>query len=286
MKNFASQKERKNKMLKGMYQPNLHASPELSHIIGAMRGDGHVSKNGQIIFVSKDREFIDKFNKNICAVLGRETLRPVRSTKDNCFYVSVSSLMLGQFLLNDLEQLRDVIETYPAEFISGITDAEGSVTIADDYHEMIRISNSNLTLLKFTQDLLINKFAIYCRITSDDRRGTSHSQINGRPIISKKIMYEIRIDTKKGILQFWQNIRLTIERKQTTLNEMVTKIKERAKIKPMHPKQRKVILTLLKSGTPYRKIGEKFEFSKQWISDIARKHGLRRNQLQEEKNGR
>jgi intein-encoded DNA endonuclease-like protein len=258
---------------------SLCPSPELSHVIGAMRGDGHVSKNGQIIFVSKDREFIDEFNKNICKVLGREKLCTARLTKDNCFYVSASSLIFAQFLLHDLTQLKDIIEAYPAEFISGITDAEGSVSIVDAYHEMIRISNSNLTLLKFTQDLLTDKFGIHSRITVDDRRGTSHSQINGRAIISRKIMYEIRIDRKKDILEFWRNIKLTIERKQRTLNEMARRIKERAEIKPMHPEQRKVILTLLKSETPYRQIGERFDFSKQWISDIARKHGLRRNKF-------
>ena len=266
-----------------LYKPNLNPSPELSHIIGAICGDGYVARDGAIIFASKDREFVDEVNRNICMVLGRESPYVAKFTKDKCFVISTCSWALAQFLLHSLSQLKHIMEAYPAEFISGITDAEGSVSIVDAYHEMIRISNSNLTLLKFTQDLLTNKFSIHSKITSDDRRGTSHSQINGRPIITRKIMYEIRIDRKKDILQFWQNIKLTIERKQRKLNEMARRIKERAEIKPMHPRQRKVILTLLKSGTPYREIGERFDFSKQWISDIARKHGLRRNKFTQRK---
>ena len=219
------------------YQPDLNPSPELSFIIGAILSDGCLSLNKwrrkkvkQIILVAKDLDFIEAFNQKICYLLSKNTHYSIQTTKQNHFRVVACSSRLYDFLNNDLSQLKLYIEQFPCEFLGALIDGDGSVAKWNDGHCCVRISSIDENLLSFCQQLLDKKLNIESKVYSFDRRGTSHSKINERVIFTKKIIYELRIHRKDALLKLSHSIKLTIKRKQDTLNKIAQTIMNKKEV--------------------------------------------------------
>jgi len=109
--------------------PN-HPSPSFSYIIGALFGDGWISKNFQsprIQLRVKSKQFADCFARNInaCGFSSR-----VKQRNDGYWVATAKSIQFCRWWHStDDFQILDIALTYPREFICGFFDAEGSVFI-------------------------------------------------------------------------------------------------------------------------------------------------------------
>ena len=194
---------------------NLQPSPELSYVVGAFIGDGWKAKiknrksgnDYRISLASIDKEFVEKFANCMFRVVKRK--RKIycrkRARKKDLFEVTFSSKELFFFLSKNIEkpEIKEVIFQYPKEFLQGIFDAEGSVTMIRGKSPRITLSNTDLKLLQICQDLL-NKLGISSRIEKENKKG--------------KISWRIVISRKKDIVEFQKKIGFSIIRKMKKLN--------------------------------------------------------------------
>lgn len=215
----------------GTHQPNLNPSPELSFIIGTVLSDGCISINKwkrksakQIILGVKDLDFAEAFNQKICCLLNKKASYSMQTTKENYFRVVACSTQLYDFLNNDLTQLKPCIEQFPSDFLGALIDGDGSVSMGSPHRHCIRIYSTDKELLSFCQQLLENKMTVESKLYSYDERGRSHSNIKGRAIVAKKIIYRLQIHKRDALLNLWHNIKLTIKRKQDRLDKIAQNI--------------------------------------------------------------
>ena len=124
-------------------KPNLTSSPCLSYLAGAFLGDGSLirstSYHYELRLRVKDREFAEW----VCTCLGSVIGRPKRVRADEKgFYIARAWSRLLYEYLSSLDSIRGTAEEFPAEFIRGFADAEGSAAIS-----VGGIPNSNLVVL-------------------------------------------------------------------------------------------------------------------------------------------
>lgn len=207
------------------HMPNLEPSPELSYVIGVVHGDGWISAvrserhiKKRIGLATKDRDFVKRFNINLCKVLKKKNLYSIYFRKSRGYYTLVAtSKFLFDFLKKGWENLKHVIERYPGDFIRGFADSEGSVILAS---RCINLYNTNLSLLKYVQELLNEKFKITSHIflVHGER---FERDICGRTVIYTKPVYMLKIFSRDGVIKFWRLIGFSIARKQRKLDEIV-----------------------------------------------------------------
>jgi intein-encoded DNA endonuclease-like protein len=147
-------------------ETTLTPSPELSYIIGVVLGDGSCIKaknhSYRIRLAATDRSFVQAFNQNICKILMRREypiwMEKCRHQNRKPLWIAVAySKMLYDFLhKKELEKFKPIVERYPAEFIRGFYDSEGSL----DCRGVISIRNKSLEILQYIHDLLWRRFKI------------------------------------------------------------------------------------------------------------------------------
>jgi len=198
-----------------MNMPNLSPSPELSYIIGAILGDGSVFKSQRHYAIALsvcDYDFIMEFNRCICSILGRKKLYSVmrdrrreRNYSDR-YRIRFSSKVLFHFLHNrTIKDFQEIIDKYPAEFVRGFADAEGSVFYKKGKKQnVIRVglslANTNYNLLKFLKEVLEKHFGIKSYIEPN----------------------KLVIWSRENIKKFYKYIGFTIKRKQNRLINVVS----------------------------------------------------------------
>ena len=115
----------------------LTPSRELAYVIGVKMGDGFRTTykpqyKEEVRLRVRDQDFAEQFNQSLAKLLVKE--RPnkigVERPKDKggvvFFHVRYASAQLGQVLDSGLDDLRQFIEAYPACFLRGFFDSEGS----------------------------------------------------------------------------------------------------------------------------------------------------------------
>jgi len=221
----------------------LKPSPELSYLTGVMFGDGSMyyrpekkkatyrsGPTGYIRLCAKSQEFVEAFNRCACRLKGRE--KPLVIYKSNgLFCVSVSSKVLYDFFKErNITKFRPVIEEFPADFIRGLFDSEGSVSFRyrdkkawgkslASYRTLdkrIKISNTNLQLLRYAQGLL-REFDINSTITIDTKKGSEIGKY-----FTRKHCYCLAIWDKLGILRFIEKIGTNIPEKMDKLKTLAS----------------------------------------------------------------
>lgn len=203
-------------------------SQELSYITGVIIGDGNLRlkiykvrpRTGRIRLTVKDKEFALIFNKCVAKLLQRKKLYSIRPTKDGRYEVAAFSLMLAEFLVQEFDNLKSFIEAYPSDFIRGFVDSEGwpNTTAGKEFDIEVQISNSCKDILEHIKLLLQRHFDIKSVITPCRSPGTISFK-NGKPIITRKQSYILRICNFEDVKQFAKYISFSIKSKLEKLKD-------------------------------------------------------------------
>jgi len=105
-----------------------HPSPSFSYVIGALFGDGWVSKDpsrARIQLRVKSRPFVELFSDHINQI-GLHAF--ITSTKSGFWVSTAKSIRFVKWWHETSDfQILDIALTYPREYLCGLFDAEGSV---------------------------------------------------------------------------------------------------------------------------------------------------------------
>lgn len=209
-------------------KPLLTPSPSLSYLIGVVFGDGSVNMmrrktgrtNYNIDLDVKDRDFIDTFNDALHDILGKYYSV---NQYDGRYQVRGQSKVL-YFLLKDknLDSLRKFIDPFPAEFIRGFVDSEGSICLWSNHGykgARLDFANTNHEVIAFTE-MLLQRFGIRTH-SSERHAGKTSTKRDGSLITSRKSLYQIAIHDKASLKIFAEKVGFSIGRKQNRLMEAV-----------------------------------------------------------------
>ena len=209
-------------------KPNLTPSPSLSYIVGVVFGDGSPNMgtrktgrtNYNIDLFVEDRDFIDTFNDALYDILGK---RYAVNPYGNRYQVRGQSKIL-YFMLKDrnLDSLRQFIDPFPADFIRGFADSEGSICVYNNNGykgATLELSNTNLEVIAFIE-ILLQRFGIR---THSSERPPSKTSIkrDGSLITSRKPLHLIVSHDKASLKTFAEEVGFSIGRKQKKLMEAI-----------------------------------------------------------------
>lgn len=218
--------------------PALYPSPQLSYFIGAYKGDGYHWTNSKkrmfrVGFRVKDKDFAVHASEAISFVLRRPPV-PLWSAKgrggplDRFHVFTVESWALGSFLELRLGKLLAVALCYPREFLRGIFDAEGFVTVTRLDGRLavhVGLGMSNRRIVEAVLVTLLRRFGI--RAVGPYHRKAVPRVIQGRLANFSRDFYEIRVERFSDIQTFADLVGFSIQRKQEKLEAAVRLIRTR-----------------------------------------------------------
>ncbi len=221
---------------KGLHDPfnrmnsaKLEPSPELAYIVGVMFGDGSTSfrKSGRsykyrIRLKVVDKEFAEEFKRCLEEVGLKPSLRFERNrARCDRWCVEANSKILYEFLRQPKDKLFEVAEKYPAEFLRGFFDSEGSVCWNEKCKTLvIDASNCDEEILTFARNLL-QSLDIHSKIYKTKRKGQK-VKIRDRVYSYSSDMYSLRIHRRRDVARFAKTVGFTIKRKMQTLTYALT----------------------------------------------------------------
>jgi hypothetical protein len=199
------------------YRPNLKPSSSLSYVIGVILGDGNLYASKQANYGVNlpsiiDLDFAEEYSRQVSTILGRNQPYSIGNTKGwhgrHSYRVQASSKILYEFLKNkELNSLKPLLESYPAEFIRGFFDSEGGAYFRKQHKHgilvQVGVTNNNLSILRYIQQLLHERFSIISSISKDGKS------------------YKLRICQQKAIVEYAQHIGFSIRRKSVKLQETI-----------------------------------------------------------------
>ncbi|PIU21336.1 MAG: hypothetical protein COT15_02865 [Candidatus Diapherotrites archaeon CG08_land_8_20_14_0_20_34_12] len=200
------------KLVGGENYFNSIASPELSYVLGVMFGDGAITFNKKkqdyaIRLEAKDKDFVENFSTCVSKVLNKNRNYLVCKTKREMYSVKGRSKQLYYFiksLKEDFELLKKFVEPFPAEFIRGVLDSEGTISASPKKYLKLRVyiaSSANLELLKYLRDLLFRNFMIKTILSKTKTAGMIDSVIDGRVIRRTKDLFQLAaVNEEQAIL--------------------------------------------------------------------------------------
>lgn len=214
---------------------NLKPSPELAYVFGVILGDGSISVtkfnyswrgkmreiiNRGITLRCKDKDFAEHFHLCLSKILKNPVHSPYLYEGTRLWIVSAQSKQLNDFLRS---KPFHVAEEFPADFIRGFADSDGSgFYYSDKYHRkpFVRISldNTNLELLEQVKDLLWGKFGIESRIYNVGMKN-GFIKKTGQHIIARHTAYKLFILKRASVAKFASEIGFNIKRKQDKIEE-------------------------------------------------------------------
>lgn len=160
--------------------PDLQPSPALSYIAGAFLGDGGLIKSSSFHYELrlrvKDYDFADR----VAACLSKIIQKPKQARLDRrkFFLVRIWSRLLFEYL-SDWDSIRETSEHFPADFIRGFADAEGTPAVSvytnskSHFRKLsfyIVLVNTDKALLEYIAHLLRTKFEISSNIFLERKR--------------------------------------------------------------------------------------------------------------------
>jgi hypothetical protein len=211
-------------------KPNLEPSPELSYLLGVRYGDislplsEALTTDYRIRVQVKDKDFAEEVNYALNTVFEQEYKR-VHQDKRGYWCVNISSKTFRDYLRLPFELHKLQIEYYPAEFLRGFFDSEGTVHYArpkaNKKAPRITAVCTDREVLDYTKELLEKFFSINSVIRSPEyckkRIGKSVILSDGRVVTATKILYTLRVYKLKDLTIFFYEIGFSIMRKQTKL---------------------------------------------------------------------
>lgn len=208
--------------------PNLEPSKCLSYVVGVLIGDGcacEYKKKGAQRHDLKlkviDKDFADEFSRCMTSIMGKVNSYAVWSNKRDKFWqTAVCSTELYYYYIN--KEYLPCIEQYPADFIKGFFDSEGSINSSKhgNWNRVWKIncSNTNIDLLNTVKRLLFN-LGIDSTISLGKHKGSEIVK-KEKTYYKNKDVYSLGIPSKHHH-KFVRLIGFTIKRKQDRLNELI-----------------------------------------------------------------
>lgn len=189
---------------------HLDPSPELAYLIGAKLGDGYVRYHYSYEFglKVKDKDFAEQFFLCLKFIAPQHNIR--FKPFQNRWRVDTASKRLYNFFSSTIpDDYTEIIDKYPAEFIRGLSDAEGGSYFTSNgkyRYAHVKIFNTDRHLLEFTNKLLITHYKI-------------RSTIRISHIIpeTNNICFLLEITNIIDLIAFEKNIGFSIQRKQNRL---------------------------------------------------------------------
>lgn len=147
-------------------------SPELSYLIGAIKGDGYICSYRQkshprhsfhyyVSLTSVDFEFVSRVREVLGKIAGRlnkiQVLHQHQSSLkagNKIYRVMMSDKSLFSLLSHPFEELKPFIEAFPADFLRGFFDAEGSAWVNCRREPVVKYCNNDLELIGYIRTLL------------------------------------------------------------------------------------------------------------------------------------
>ena len=201
-------------------------SPALGYVIGTVLGDGSTSigsdHNYLIKLRVKDRDFAETFSFAIGKVLARSPPNVHLNPRTGSWHVSVSSVLLQNFLRQPVHNLRDTImhcTKCSGAFLRGFFDAEGSIS-----GRSLTASNGDIGLLSLAVDALRS---LDIQVTGPHllRRGGRAVVIKGRTWHSNLDHYYLYVRTC-SLEAFASKVGFSIGRKSDGLNSAIMEDRE------------------------------------------------------------
>jgi len=226
------------KLLGGENWFEENPSRELSYLIGVMFGDGSLSFNEKksdygIQLEAIDKEFVQKFSYYLSKVLKKKRNYAIaKISRGPIYYTHARSKQLYYFfksLKEDFSKAKSFIEEYPAEFIQGLADSEGSPCISAVKKVSCQIGvaySTNHNLLEYVKNLLNKEFTIKTALYLHKQAGITDSYIGGRPITRTKNLYSLSILSKSDMAKFQSCINFSIIRKREKLKTVLKLLEE------------------------------------------------------------
>lgn len=180
-------------------------SPQLAYIAGAILGDGYLQKNQYRLGLrAKDEDFVRLVKKELRKIVSGNISFYISEENGSKMY-RVTTTCHGLYRwFEKWENMVEIAKKFPAEFIRGLADAEGSISLFWDEKERkerryLSIANTNKFLIEFVRGLA-RRFDIDFKL----RR-------------LKSGVYYLYIQDKKNISKFNRHIGFSIARKKEKL---------------------------------------------------------------------
>lgn len=200
-------------------------SPELSYVIGVRFGDGSPNVNRKrgsygLELAVTDYDFVKEFDRCLCLAVGKSTEYSIFEVKgrDPRYKKMWKVVGYSKLLIELLDgSWKDVVENYPAPFVRGIGDSEGSpINHTSRQAPNIYIENTNLGLLQYVQGIL-HELMIESRIHPTNRKG------DRKTFVFKKNCYRLAICQFDSVQKYAHKIGFSIQRKQSKLEHLIEK---------------------------------------------------------------
>ena len=229
------------KMLGGENQFKEEPSKELAYVLGVMFGDGCLNlciknQDYNLQLVAKDRDFVEKFSRDGSTLLKKERPYSVciknRIGYSTMYSTQIRSKQLYYFIKSikeDFEKGKPFIEKFPAEFVQGLADSEGSAIgcVSKTFRVSVDVANSaNLRLLEYVEKLLVKRFKIKSCLRKVKSAGESDSIIDGRIITRTKNVYRLTVRRFEDVVKYSNLIGFGIGRKETKLIDSIFLLKK------------------------------------------------------------
>lgn len=194
-------------------------TPDLAYVLGVLKGDGHVRRNGQSFGLNCNDE---SFALAFIAALEKIGLRPKNKFYRQQWYVWDCNKDFADWYLGlDLAALEEYVESpeMARAFITGFYDSEGSLERTNHQkgynHHAIVFWNSDRGLLELTQRLLA-QCSLHSVLGLSHKQGRQ-SMYKGKTIISRKDGYRLGIYRQAHVDRFLREIGSNIQRKGTKI---------------------------------------------------------------------
>jgi len=186
-------------------------------VIGAIMSD--CTKNTSITLSVKDLSFANEFAKSLHIVTGREY--EVRRGSSLKYIVTLKGSPLRYIIKSGLWKV--VAYAYPKEFLQGLFDGDGGISICitkRQFKVIIFLTNSNLELLKYVKQLLMERYGIKSKIKLSSRAGVIRQLPTGRKFTTKRCCWTLTIQYLEDVIKFYKYIGFKIQRKQERLEDV------------------------------------------------------------------
>jgi len=206
--------------------PNLEPNGDLSYVIGVLKGDGSAyASRKDYEYVLKlnaiDKDFVEEFSRCLTKVMNREKQYPLAFCAERKQWITIArSKELYNYYIN--KEYMPCIEQYPAGFLKGFFDSEGSIHSSQTggwaKQWAIECTNNDIKLLDIVEKLLFNIGIESNRVLSS-KKGTK-MLFGDREYYKNKDVFKITIPSKHHH-KFARLIGFNIKRKQDRLNELI-----------------------------------------------------------------
>jgi len=174
------------------YDPDLTPSKDLAYLAGFYLGDGKdAGEEHKVRFELAEREQLEYVGGLVAKILGREP-KPL-GREGTFFTIQYDSVILSDFLNQDVETLVEYLRMFAKDFLRGFFDAEGYVSAVIDFRTstlqtiLVGVANTNTEYLSTVAGIL-SQLGIKTKIRPTNRRGEVMT-IRGQSWIRKRDVY-------------------------------------------------------------------------------------------------